>query len=133
MDDPLGDHYMRREEGFDGHWGIRTQTALAHYMALVKSYNEAKKAGRSSHELQAMEAEIQKARDLVEEQQWGPRDFFGDTFHKLHIARAQAVKDTLRRDQRYLEELPTDFEDPDFVKPRDKFQELTVEPPLVQQ
>jgi hypothetical protein len=133
-DDPPGGHYMLRDEGFDTHWGARTHRAVTHYMTLVKAYNEAKNTGRPPSDLQAMEAEIQTARDLIEEQQDGPRDFFEDIFHKLHLARPQAVKDTLRRYQRYLDELPTDFEDPSFVKhrvPRDK--EKTVEPPLVQQ
>lgn len=134
MDDPLGGHYMLREEGFDSHWGARTQRALAHYMTLVKAYNEAKNAGRSSSDLQAMETEIQTARDLLAEQQDGPRDYFEDIFHKLHLARAQAVKDTLRRYQRYLDELPTDFEDPSFVKHRGYYdKKKTVEPPLIQQ
>lgn len=141
------------ELGFDDDKGIRTQNAINEYIKLVEEYNALQQAGVPEAErIAALEKFIQEARDKVEEQQGHTREFFSATFHHLDKVSTQELKDGLRRYQRYLDGLPSEFSDPPFVEHRkqvtvwdrdergtivsmnhSKREYRKVDPPLVQQ
>jgi hypothetical protein len=136
------------EEAFDANYGIRSQREVMEYVSLVNNYNSAARLQSSNkHLFEKWHEDIQEARDAVEEQQRGPRDGFEEVFHHLDRITTPVLKEGLRRYERYLDELPKSFVDPQFVKHRKRvidientdaygrsgFNYKPVEPPLIQQ
>jgi hypothetical protein len=128
-------------------YGVRGQRAVMEYVRLVNNYNSAARLQSSNkHLFEQWQEEIQEARDEVEKEQLWPRESFERHFHHLNRISTPVLKDVLRRYERYLDELPKNFVDPQFVEHRTEVPTMEmdwegrflsdykpVEPPLTQQ